>query len=37
LKDPNDDVQYKAGIALEKLDNIAIDTFVKMYPSPPDS
>jgi hypothetical protein len=37
LKDPNDDVQYKAGIALEKLDNIAIDTFVKIYLLPPGS
>ena len=36
LKDEKEDVQYKAGIALEKLDNIAIDTFVKMYPLPPD-
>ncbi|WP_168653987.1 HEAT repeat domain-containing protein [Dolichospermum sp. UHCC 0406] len=37
LKDPNDDLQYKAGIALEELGNIAIDAFVKMNPSPPDS
>lgn len=35
LKDKNKDVQHKAGIALEKLDNIAIDAFVKMYPLPP--
>ncbi|MCO5797259.1 MAG: DUF4145 domain-containing protein [Dolichospermum sp. LBC05a] len=35
LKDENEDVQHKAGIALEKLDNIAIDAFVKIYPLPP--
>lgn len=37
LKDENKDVQHKAGIALEKLDNIAIDAFVKIYPLPPGS
>lgn len=31
LKDTNDDVQHKAGLALEKLGFAAIDTFVKMY------
>ncbi|WP_413173411.1 DUF4145 domain-containing protein [Anabaena azotica] len=37
LKDEQPDVQHKAGIALEKLGNIAIDAFVKIYPLPPGS